>query len=145
MDEQRNIAEPPGRRYRRPILLSILCILSFVGSGLSGTTLFMIYASYKEIIPALQEMSSGVEGMELIVNAPRGFFLAGAVLNFFSFIGVNLMWRMRKAGFHFYTGSQVLLFFLPIVYIAGYPFPLFDGLITLMFIIMYAKYYKKLR
>ena len=113
MDEQDNIPQFFEEKKQRPTLLTVICILSFLGSGLSGATLFMVYGSYEEIAPMLKELSSGIPGMELFARATKNFFLTGAVLNFFSFIGINLMWRMRKAGFHFYTGAQVLILFLP--------------------------------
>ncbi len=145
MDEQYNNTQFFDEKPKRPILLTILCILSFIGSGLSGVSLFMVYASYEEIAPMLKEMSSGFPGMELLLSAPKSFFLAGAVLNFFSFIGVSLLWRLRKAGFHFYTGAQILILFIPLIYIQDYPLPILDGLIAVLFIGLYALQYKNLK
>ena len=104
--------------------------------------MFMVFASFEEIAPMLQELSSVIPGMELFARATKNFFLAGAVLNLFSYIGINLMWRMKKAGFHFYTGAQVLLLLLPMIYIQDYPLPLLDGIITALFIGLYAKHYR---
>jgi hypothetical protein len=145
MDEQNITPEFFPDKRQRPTLLTVLCILSFLGSGLSGVSLFMVYASYDEIAPLLQELSSGFPGMELFASATKSFFLAGAVFNFFSFIGVNLMWRMRKTGFHFYAGAQALLLFLPLIYITDYPLPVLDGLITVLFIGLYALQYKNFK
>jgi hypothetical protein len=49
---------------------------------------------------------------------------------------------MKKAGFHFYAGAQALILFLPVIYIQNYPLPILDGLITVLFIGLYAKHYK---
>jgi len=142
MDQQENIPQFFPDKPQRPTLLTVICILSFIGSGLSGITMFMVFASFEEIAPMLQELSSGIPGMELFARATKNFFLAGAVLNLFSYIGINLMWRMKKAGFHFYTGAQVLLLLLPMIYIQDYPLPLLDGIITALFIGLYAKHYR---
>ncbi len=142
MDQQENIPQFFSDKPQRPTLITVICILSFIGSGLSGISLFMVYASYGEIAPMIQELSDGFPGMELFARAPKNFFLAGAVLNLFSFIGINLMWRLKKAGFHFYTGAQVLILFLPMIYIQDYPLPILDGIITALFIGLYAMHYK---
>jgi len=145
MEEQDNIPQFFEDKPQRPTLLTVICILSFLGSGLSGATLFMVWASFEEVAPMLEELSSGIPGMELFAKATKNFFLSGAVLNFFSFIGINLMWRMRKAGFHFYTGAQILILFLPMIYISDYPLPVLDGIFTALFIGLYAYHYKIFR
>ncbi len=142
MDQQENIPEFFPDKAQRPALLTVICILSFVSSGLSGISLFMVYVSFGEIAPMIQDLSDGFPGMELFARAPKNFFLSGAVLNLFSFIGINLMWRIKKAGFHFYTGGQVLMLFLPMIYIQDYPLPVLDGIITALFIGLYATHYK---
>lgn len=142
MNEQSDIPQFFPDKPPRPTLVTVFCILSFIGSGMSGISLFMVYASYNEIAPMLQELSSGIPGMELFARATKNFFLAGAVLNLFSFIGVNLMWRMKKAGFHFYAGAQALILFLPMIYIQDYPLPILDGIITALFVGFYATKYK---
>lgn len=144
MNEQGNIPQFFEEKPKRPILLTVLCILSFIGSGMSAVVLFTVYGSFEEMAPLLQEMASGFPftGMDLLAKAPKNFFLGGAVLNLFSFIGINLMWRMKKAGLHFYAGAQVLILFLPVIYIQGYPLPILDGIVSALFIWLYARNYK---
>ena len=142
MDDYQSQAEQTDERPQRPQLLTILCILSFIGSGMSGVSFLMVYSSYNEVIPALSEFAESFPGMEMLLTAGRGFFLTGFVLYFISVIGVSLMWRMKKAGFHFYTGSQVMILLLPLFYIEGYPLPFFDAVITGLFIFLYSRFYK---
>jgi hypothetical protein len=142
MDKKDNITQFFPDKPQRPTLLTVICILSFIGSGLSGITFFMVYVSFEEMAPMLQEISSGIPGMELLARATKNFFLAGAVLYLFSYIGINLMWRMKKVGFHFYTGAQIFILVLPIIYIPDFPFPFLDALITALFVVMYARHYK---
>jgi hypothetical protein len=142
MDQQENIPQFFSDQPRRPTLLTVICILSFIGSGLSAISLFMVYASFEEIAPMLQDLGADFPGMEVFASATKNFFLAGSVLNLFSFIGIHLMWRMKKAGFHFYTGAQVLIILLPMIYIQDYPLPILDGIITALFIGLYATHYK---
>ncbi len=142
MNESPQLPENNPTRPQRPQVLTILCVLSFIGSGMAGMSFLMIYSSYSEMMSALKDFSTQFPGMDLILSARKGFFLTGFVLYFLSFIGVSLMWRMRKAGFHFYTASQVFITFLPIFYIKGYPFPLFDVMFTALFIFLYSRFYR---
>nr|NQU92618.1 hypothetical protein [Bacteroidota bacterium] len=130
------------QRLQRPQLLIVLCILSFIGSGISGITFFTIYSSYEEIIPMLIQIGENFPGMGMFSTAGKNFYLTGSVLYLFSFVGINLIWRMKKVGFHFYAGSQIMLLILPFVYIQGYPIPIVDGLITALFIGLYTTFYK---
>lgn len=130
------------QKPQRPTMLTVLCILSYLGSGISGVTFFTLWSSYKEIIPMLLDSGQLLPGMELLLTAGRTFFLTGAILYFFSFFGVSLMWRMRKAGFHFYVASQVLIAIMPLIYIDGFPLPILEWLITAMFIILYSRFYR---
>jgi hypothetical protein len=135
--QEQNAGPPP-----RPQMLTILCILSFIGSGFVSFAFFSIWSAYHEIMPGLAESEGMFPGIEFFIKAGRNFYLAGFILYFISIIGVSLMWRMRKAGFHFYTGSQVMIAFLPVVYIEGYPLPILEWAITAAFIILYARFYR---
>jgi len=142
MEDQNNTSQILPGKPTRPTLLTVLCILSFIGSGLSGITFFAVYLSFEEIAPMLQELSSEFPGLEIFTGASKNFFLTGAILYLFSYIGINLMWRMKKAGLHFYAGAQVLIIFLPVVYIPNFPFPIMEALVSGIFIGLYAKHYK---
>lgn len=126
----------------RPQGLTILCIISFLGSGLAGLSYFMMYSSYHEIVPQLSELVGQFPGVEWLLSVKRSFFITGFVLYVLSFLGVRLMWKMRKAGFHFYTGSQIMLVLMPVFYIEGFPIPFVDGLITVIFIFLYSRFYR---
>jgi hypothetical protein len=130
-----------SKPQKRPQLLTILLILSFLGSGLAGFSYFMVYLSYDEIIPLLSEMKEQFPVIELFSTAGRNFFLTAFILYFFSLIGTRLMWNLRKAGFHFYTGAQVMLILLPVIYISGFPFPIYDSIITGIFVFLYYRFY----
>lgn len=137
MQEQLTQPESP----QRPQLLTILCILSFIGSGLAASSYFLMYASYNELMPLLEDMIEQFPAMELFLTINRNFFLTGFILYVLSLAGINLMWRRRKAGFHFYTGSQIMILLMPLFYIDGFPIPYLDGAFTALFIFMYFRFY----
>jgi hypothetical protein len=130
--------------HSRPALLTLLCVMSFIGSGLMGLSFLMVYLSYGEAIPMILELGDVFPGMELLATAGKGFFLTGFILYLLSFAGVNLMWRMKKAGFHFYTASQIMALLLPVIYIKSFPFQISEAILSLLFIFFYSGFLKKM-
>ena len=126
----------------RPQLLTILCVLSYIGSSLGAFSFFMVFTAYPQLMPMIEEMGLAMPAMELYFSAGRNFFLAGAIFYFLSLIGVALMWRLRKVGFHFYAGAQVMILIMPLFYIQGFPIPFLDGIITALFIFLYYRFYR---
>ncbi len=131
-----NPSEVPGKK--RPQLLTFLCILTFIGSGLAFLTYIIVSFSYEEFMSALQEFNRDIPGLEDLKKANHGFFIIGMILYAFSLFGATRMWRLRKSGFHFYTMAQVLLLIQPYVYLKIQGFPVIQFLLTAIFIGLYA-------
>ena len=142
MTESQNNPILTGNRAKRPVLLTILCILTFIGSGSGSVSFLMIFGSYNEVLPLMQDYASTFPAIKQIMEAPKNFFLAGFLFYIFSLTGASLMWKLKKAGFHFYTGAQVMIVLLPVFFIRDFPLPIFDGLIAASFIALYFSNYK---
>lgn len=125
---------------KRPLLLTILCILTFIGSGLSSLAFLIVFLTYSQSYEIIKDLTETYPNLSTLAGAGKNFFLTGFVLNFFSLLGARLMWNLRKAGFHFYTGAQILIVLLPFVFLDDYPFPWGDALISLFFIILYSRF-----
>jgi hypothetical protein len=134
--------EPGTANKVRPATLTALCVLSFLGSGLAFFTYTMVALSYEEFMVALREADLQMPQIDLILGASKGFFISGLFLYGASVIGVSLMWRMRKIGFHFYTMSQLLVAFHPWLFLDMGPFPVLSLLISIIFILLYGLHLK---
>lgn len=141
MEEQLDDIFQKPQQPKRPPFLTALCLLTFIASAMSGFTYFVFFSAYDEVMPQLQEFTSKFPGTEYILEAPKNFFITGFLLYTFSFFGANLMWRLKKVGFHFYTAAQIGLVLLPVIYFKNYPF-VFDALFAALFIILYFRHYK---
>lgn len=154
----------------RPTFLTVLCIITFVVSGIF--TLSSIYSAltYNEeaqlianekgmeqmytmaaedetgtmgqIIPAMEVFNAeNIENSGIILSIN----VLGSIL---SLLGAILMYQMKKTGFHLYLGSKVisqipLLFFtLSLPVFITYGFFLF---FTIAFVIMYSRNLKHLQ
>ena len=64
--------------------------------------------------------------------------ITGFILYTFSWVGALQMWKLKKIGFHLYTGAQIFILLLPVILIPSYPFSVFSLLFTGVFIAGYA-------
>jgi len=125
-------------------MLTVLCILTFIGSGLSSFAnllLFFLFDPIKEVLESDQfsQMmgTTELETFKMMMNIPSVFFLFQGILYFISLLGAMMMWKLNKTGFHFYAVSQILLLIIFEFYVSGAPFPVIPLLITIIFILLY--------
>jgi len=98
---------------KRPKILTILCILSFIGSGM-GMIAYLFYGlMFNEVETMIEEGQFAFPGIEILMSGGNKYFLMGSLLYLISFAGVLFMWKMRAIGFHLYTAAQILMLILP--------------------------------
>ncbi len=129
---------------KRPPLLTVLLILTFIGSGMSAFSFLFVTMSYDEVMRIIEDVYSDFPGVELILSAQKNYFTIGFFLYTISLIGAVLMWKRKKIGFHFYTAAQIFLLALPLVTIPGYRFSIMPVLVTVAFILAYATNLKQM-
>ena len=138
--EELNQEPVTGSKVKRPVLLSILCILTFIGSGMnliSNLFIFFFYSSFKTVAPDIIKTFK-IPGMDTILSAQPFFFLVSAAIYGISLGGAYYMWNLQKRGFHLYTVAQILLI-LALMYFLKLPRPsVADLIISGSFIILYS-------
>jgi hypothetical protein len=136
MDEQQEQQPLPKETSPNLVFLKILCVITFIGSGLGFISYGVIglirdfFSSNLSLIP--DETNRELIGM--LLSAGRMFFFLNAILYAVSLAGAILLWRLKKIGFHLYTASQLLLLILPLAYIKGFPMPGASIFMTILFI-----------
>lgn len=80
-----------------------------------------------------------LSALEILISVNSIYFVFQAILFALALYGAYLMWNLKKTGFHFYTISQIVLLILPQIFLSGMPFPTFELLLSLIFVILYAK------
>ena len=148
---------------KRPEMLTVICVLSFINAVYNGISNFVSFAFYDTFQKVFAQMRNG-EGMfadmaeqlgdnwemfaqasSLAFSVGRGYYFLETLLYVASFIGVlMMMWRLQKKGFHVYTIAQCLMIIMTSIFvtnkIGGFPFgPIFW---TAAFVFMYASHYK---
>ena len=142
---------------KKPQFLKVLCILTFIGTGvglLEGLYNLIKAPTALEDFQRDQELTGNMEGMssgfmENIMEAARlsaenalPLAITAIGVNLFCLFGALMMWKLRKVGFYVYVCGQLLGIIVPIILI-GFS-GVFGGLMALTsifpiaFIIMYA-------
>jgi len=123
---------------KRPALLTVLCILSFIGSGLGVLFGLLLTVgaggilSFLDNIPGFSGAMAGSGGGTAI-----GYLILNLVLNAGTLTGAIMMWKLKKLGFWIYAGSYVIQFILPMIFIGG-RFGIFGFIIMALFVTLYA-------
>ena len=161
--EDYNLEEQEGPA-KRPEMLTVLCILSFINAVyniISNFNSFVFYDFFQNMLGQMKNGEGMFEGMaeqmgdnwEMMTQASslaysigRGYYLLEMILYVASFIGVLMMWRLQKKGFHVYTIAQFLMLISTSVFVTskvGGGFPFEQILWTALFVFMYYSHYKK--
>ena len=138
---------------KRPQFLSVLCVLSYIWSGIIILCLILGLAFSGMIFDIFEKAMNGdgdiqmnemqIQGMEKLVEMGQGTFVAiiggYLVAMIVSLLGVIKMWKLQKTGFYIYAIINGL----------GVIYGVYDGsyvgsLLSLTFIAMYAVNLKRM-
>ncbi|GAB1404089.1 hypothetical protein MASR1M74_12680 [Lentimicrobium sp.] len=139
MNEEPEMKQGSFYSGKRPVSLSLLCILSFIGSGASLLSSVVVALAYDSLpIHAQQSpLPQAEEMIEFVMSGGRIFFVLMSFWYTFSLIGVYFMWKLQKKGFHFYVTSQLLMLITPFFLFSNHQIPLSNLLLTGSFILAY--------
>jgi hypothetical protein len=133
---------------QRPVFLTILCILTFIFSGmgaLSALTTPLFSDMLVDIVNKNLLFNDTVKPqMILLLKAGWGYYIATFIGAVGSVIGAALMWNMRKNGFHVYALSNLGMLFLPTIFLAV-SVDAGSILFTMIFIGFYAVFLKLMK
>ena len=126
------------------ILLKVLCVMTFIGSGMgfiSYGLIGLIYDFFSHNLSLIPDEQNR-EMIATMLAAGKPFFFLNAILFMGSFTGAYQLWKMKRSGFHFYTISQILLLILPMIFMKGFSMPFTNILLSLIFIFGYYGFLK---
>jgi hypothetical protein len=129
----------PETPPKRPNLLTVLCILTFIGSGMNLFSSFVIAAFYDVFVEIVKEFGErfSIPGIDLLLEMKPVYFLVSGLFYIGSLAGAIMMMRMKKLGFHIYTVFQILLILTPMYFMhlstPGFPELFFSGLFILLY------------
>lgn len=140
---------------KRPQLLTVISILSFIGSGASFLSYFLMSVYYQSFLAIIKTNISDIYSQmgldvnpemlaEIFEKAGRPFFLLMLLAYAGSLFGVYKMWNLQKEGLHYYAVSQFVILILPLVFVSTQLSVLPGLLLTILFILLYFRSFKML-
>lgn len=140
-------------QFVRPQGLTTLCILSYLGSGMSlfaNVFLFLFYDSFMAILASddMEEVPMAFDSemlSDFANTAGQFYFLLSSLLYMMSLLGVYYMWHLFKRGIHFYAIAQISLILLPLIFIDSSLSVIPGLLLSGAFILLYSQYLKIMR
>jgi len=131
--------EEVGKSAKRPLLLSVLCLFSFVYFGILAV-LFLLAAFYGTWITEIVNQYMPREGTT--AWAIRMIFITGFLLHATAFSGTILLWNQRRIGY--------FLFAIPALIIAIYhlfkpEISWYSTAVNVLLIILFGIHFKRLK
>ena len=143
--DPQNHFEP--HKPRKPGLLILLAVLTFIGSGWS----FISYLILSALGPRIQEYPMPFstpeteEVFQRMAEVAQWKYFLLALIFACSVIGAVQMLRLKKIGFHIYTIAQILALVLVPYFTLGTFYPgIWSILVTFLFIGAYGYFYKRM-
>ena len=125
----------------RPPFLSALCILTFTGSTIGFIGYFLASLFFERTSELIIEYSSwhSVDAISPL------YFTILMTLFAFSLTGAIRMWKLHRDGFYLYVFSQLVILFLPAIWIDWNSFSVVNAIFTAVFILGYGWNWRRLR
>ena len=128
-------------KQKRPTLLSTLCVMSFIGSGVAFLGYFIASLFFEEAIEAIVRFSSWHTTDKI---SPLYFTILMA-LNSFSLIGAIRIWKYHRDGMFIYLIAQLGILFFPSIWVGWEAFSYTNLIFTLIFIGGYFYHFRILK
>jgi len=132
MEETTQVQEQQVEVKKRPAFLTVLCILTFIGSGLvllGGLLVILAGAALSEFFASIPGMTQATGNiMPLIISV---------VFSAVSLFGAIMMWQLKKLGFYIYVAAQVIM--------VAFSFSVMGLIFTLLFIVLYFLNFKHMK
>lgn len=153
---------PFDNRPERPTFITVLCILTFIGSGWASMSNMVSAFTFnigntqmqiEQISDAAENLdenttfmsgflNSSIEMLKTTAEHGKEIAIISLILSLFSLVGAILMFNLRKLGFYIYTAAQLLTLIVVPCY-SGFSPLIVVGIISsaipsIIFIILYA-------
>ncbi len=133
---------------KRPTFLTVLCILTFIGSGFSAISNLSWAIFYDSFLEFMGQNPSNLfqQVYETILATSRWMFAFDFLLYLTSIVGAIFMLNLKKIGFHIYTVSNVLLVITPVFFTENQGINFFGLMfVTAPFILLYGLHLKYMK
>ncbi len=126
---------------KRPSLLSALCFLSFIGSGLAFIGYFLASLFFEETCDIITTYSSWYSTEQL---SPLYFTFLMALYGR-SVVSVIRIWKFHRDGYFLYMAVHTIILFFPAIWIGWSVFSATNSIFTVVFMGGFSLFYRHLK
>ena len=122
----------------KPIVYESACIFSIIGSSVGFISMFISSLFFKLVTEKITAVTNITAAEKL---TPVYFALLMAMLCI-SLVGAIKLYRLQRIGVYFYLAAQILILFIPVVWLGNQAFSTTNAILTATFSSIYLYYYR---
>jgi len=125
---------------KKPLLYEAACIFSILGSSIGFLSMFVASFFFKAVTREITSITN-INATEKL--SPAYFAILGTMFCV-SMIGAIKLYRIQRTGLYFYLAGQLVVLFLPVVWMGGNAFSTTNAIFILIFASVYLFYFRRL-
>lgn len=122
----------------RPILFQSACIFSIAGSSIGFISMLLATIFFETVSQKIESFTNITSTDQL---SPLYFASLMAAFGV-SLAGVIKLYRMQRAGLYFYLTAQIVILFLPVIWMGSNGFSVANVIFTFLFSGVYLYFYR---
>ena len=125
---------------KKPLIFESACIFSMIGSSL-GFIMMFVATFFFDLVTEKIRMLTNITATEKL----HPFYFALLMSAFcISLVGAIKLYRMQRSGIFLYLPAQLIILFLPVVWLGNDAFSVTNAIFTLIFSSIYLWYFPRL-
>jgi hypothetical protein len=123
---------------RKPLFYEAACLFSMIGSGIGFLSMCLATFFFDEVTEKIRQVTNITATEKL---TPVYFALLMAAYSV-SLTGVIRLYRLKRSGLYFYLSSQLLILFIPVIWLGWNGFSATNAIFTSVFAGVYLFNYR---
>lgn len=125
---------------KKPLLYEAACIFSIIGSSIGFISMFLSTFFFK-IVTEKVKLITNITATEKL--SPIYFAILMAAFSV-SLAGAIKLFRMQRVGIYFYLTAQLVVLFLPVIWLGSNAFSVTNAVFTLIFSGVYLYHFRRI-
>jgi len=123
---------------KKPLFYESACIFSIIGSSIGFISMFIATFFFSIVTEKIRSITDLTSTEKL---SPVYFAMLMAAFSV-SLTGAVKLYRMQRVGLYFYLTAQIIILFLPVLWLGSNAFSVTNAIFTLIFSGVYLYYFR---
>jgi hypothetical protein len=125
---------------KKPLIFESACVFSIIGSSIGFIMMFTATFFFRFVTEKIS-MVTNITATEKLSPFYFAFLMAAFTV---SLVGVIKLYRMQRGGLFLYLPAQLIILFLPVIWLGDNAFSVTNAIFTLIFSSVYLWYFPRL-